>query len=113
MFGVYMCIDEIIVQVIGLVYVGNLYVNCNMVGVVVGVQLFGGEGLFGIGLKVGGLFYFYCLLVNCLESVLVVMFVCQDVEYLVDVQLKVVLIQLLNVLWEWVVNCLELQVLCM
>lgn len=37
MFGVYMCIDEIIVQVIGLVYVGNLYVNCNMVGVVVGV----------------------------------------------------------------------------
>lgn len=32
-----------------------------MVGVVVGVQFFGGEGLLGIGLKVGGLFYLFWL----------------------------------------------------
>jgi len=34
--------------------VGNTYVNRNMVGAVVGVQPFGGEGLSGIGPKAGG-----------------------------------------------------------
>ncbi|MFG5408030.1 aldehyde dehydrogenase family protein [Piscinibacter sakaiensis] len=34
--------------------VGNVYVNRNMVGAVVGVQPFGGEGLSGTGPKAGG-----------------------------------------------------------
>jgi RHH-type proline utilization regulon transcriptional repressor/proline dehydrogenase/delta 1-pyrroline-5-carboxylate dehydrogenase len=36
------------------VKVGNLYVNRNQIGAVVGVQPFGGEGLSGTGPKVGG-----------------------------------------------------------
>jgi RHH-type proline utilization regulon transcriptional repressor/proline dehydrogenase/delta 1-pyrroline-5-carboxylate dehydrogenase len=34
--------------------VGNLYVNRNMIGAVVGVQPFGGEGMSGTGFKSGG-----------------------------------------------------------
>ena len=34
--------------------VGNVYVNRNMIGAVVGVQPFGGEGLSGTGPKAGG-----------------------------------------------------------
>ena len=34
--------------------VGNMYVNRNMIGAVVGVQPFGGEGLSGTGPKAGG-----------------------------------------------------------
>ncbi len=41
---------------------GNLYVNRNMVGAVVGVQPFGGEGLSGTGPKAGGPLYLYRLL---------------------------------------------------
>ena len=37
--------------------VGNVYVNRNMVGAVVGVQPFGGEGLSGTGPKAGGPHY--------------------------------------------------------
>lgn len=37
--------------------VGNLYVNRNMIGAVVGVQPFGGEGLSGTGPKAGGPYY--------------------------------------------------------
>jgi len=39
------------------VHVGNRYVNRNMVGAVVGVQPFGGEGLSGTGPKAGGPHY--------------------------------------------------------
>ena len=34
--------------------VGNVYVNRSMIGAVVGVQPFGGEGLSGTGPKAGG-----------------------------------------------------------
>ena len=37
--------------------VGNLYVNRNQIGAVVGVQPFGGEGLSGTGPKAGGPHY--------------------------------------------------------
>ena len=37
--------------------VGNTYVNRNMIGAVVGVQPFGGEGLSGTGPKAGGPHY--------------------------------------------------------
>jgi len=41
--------------------VGNCYVNRNMVGAVVGVQPFGGEGLSGTGPKAGGPQYLFRL----------------------------------------------------
>ena len=37
--------------------VGNVYINRNIIGAVVGVQPFGGEGLSGTGPKAGGPFY--------------------------------------------------------
>ena len=39
--------------------VGNTYVNRNMIGAVVGVQPFGGQGLSGTGPKAGGPHYLY------------------------------------------------------
>jgi RHH-type proline utilization regulon transcriptional repressor/proline dehydrogenase/delta 1-pyrroline-5-carboxylate dehydrogenase len=39
--------------------VGNVYVNRNIIGAVVGVQPFGGEGLSGTGPKAGGPHYLY------------------------------------------------------
>lgn len=62
--GLYSCIVCNVEVVEVLVWVGNFYVNCSMIGVIVGSQLFGGEGLFGIGLKVGGLYYLYCFMVE-------------------------------------------------
>jgi RHH-type proline utilization regulon transcriptional repressor/proline dehydrogenase/delta 1-pyrroline-5-carboxylate dehydrogenase len=41
------------------VRVGNVYVNRNMIGAVVGVQPFGGEGLSGTGPKAGGPHYLH------------------------------------------------------
>ena len=60
--GVQSRIDETIAQVLGSARVGNVYVNRNMVGAVVGVQPFGGEGLSGTGPKAGGPLYLYRLL---------------------------------------------------
>ena len=52
--GVHTRIDETIAQVVQQAHAGNVYVNRNMVGAVVGVQPFGGEGLSGTGPKAGG-----------------------------------------------------------
>ncbi|MFM4668056.1 trifunctional transcriptional regulator/proline dehydrogenase/L-glutamate gamma-semialdehyde dehydrogenase [Aeromonas media] len=60
--GVHTRIDETITQVVNTAKVGNLYVNRNIVGAVVGVQPFGGEGLSGTGPKAGGPLYMYRLL---------------------------------------------------
>ena len=43
------------------IHAGNIYVNRNMVGAVVGVQPFGGEGMSGTGPKAGGPLYLYRL----------------------------------------------------
>jgi RHH-type transcriptional regulator, proline utilization regulon repressor / proline dehydrogenase / delta 1-pyrroline-5-carboxylate dehydrogenase len=40
-------------------HVGNVYINRNVIGAVVGVQPFGGEGLSGTGPKAGGPHYLY------------------------------------------------------
>jgi RHH-type proline utilization regulon transcriptional repressor/proline dehydrogenase/delta 1-pyrroline-5-carboxylate dehydrogenase len=40
-------------------HIGNMYINRNMIGAVVGVQPFGGEGLSGTGPKAGGPHYLY------------------------------------------------------
>ena len=53
-FGLHTRLDETVDTVIGRVEAGNLYVNRNIVGAVVGVQPFGGHGLSGTGPKAGG-----------------------------------------------------------
>ena len=60
--GIHTRIDETIAHVIGRAHVGNVYVNRNMIGAVVGVQPFGGEGLSGTGPKAGGALYLARLL---------------------------------------------------
>ena len=55
--GVHSRIDETIQYVIDHAHVGNIYVNRNIVGAVVGVQPFGGEGKSGTGPKAGGPLY--------------------------------------------------------
>ncbi len=60
--GIHTRIDETIAHVIGRAHVGNIYVNRNVIGAVVGVQPFGGEGLSGTGPKAGGPLYLQRLL---------------------------------------------------
>jgi RHH-type proline utilization regulon transcriptional repressor/proline dehydrogenase/delta 1-pyrroline-5-carboxylate dehydrogenase len=55
--GVHSRIDETIDFVAQRAHVGNIYVNRNIVGAVVGVQPFGGEGKSGTGPKAGGPLY--------------------------------------------------------
>jgi len=55
--GLHSRIDESVELLRQRAKVGNLYVNRNMVGAVVGVQPFGGEGLSGTGPKAGGPLY--------------------------------------------------------
>ncbi|MBS1160073.1 MAG: putA [Proteobacteria bacterium] len=55
--GLHSRIDETLGLVSERARVGNLYVNRNMIGAVVGVQPFGGEGLSGTGPKAGGALY--------------------------------------------------------
>ncbi|MBZ0216761.1 MAG: aldehyde dehydrogenase family protein, partial [Fimbriimonadaceae bacterium] len=52
--GIHSRIDARIADIISRVRVGNVYVNRNQVGAVVGSQPFGGEGLSGTGPKAGG-----------------------------------------------------------
>jgi RHH-type proline utilization regulon transcriptional repressor/proline dehydrogenase/delta 1-pyrroline-5-carboxylate dehydrogenase len=60
--GIHTRIDETIAHVINRAHVGNIYVNRNVIGAVVGVQPFGGEGLSGTGPKAGGALYLQRLL---------------------------------------------------
>jgi RHH-type transcriptional regulator, proline utilization regulon repressor / proline dehydrogenase / delta 1-pyrroline-5-carboxylate dehydrogenase len=53
-FGFHSRIDARALEVFSKVKAGNVYVNRNMVGAVVGVQPFGGTGLSGTGPKAGG-----------------------------------------------------------
>lgn len=53
-FGVHSRIDNTIDYICSRIHAGNIYVNRNMIGAVVGVQPFGGEGLSGTGPKAGG-----------------------------------------------------------
>ncbi|MDD5329997.1 MAG: bifunctional proline dehydrogenase/L-glutamate gamma-semialdehyde dehydrogenase PutA [Sulfuricella sp.] len=57
--GIHSRIGETVDFLQNRLYVGNLYVNRNMIGAVVGVQPFGGEGLSGTGPKAGGPFYLH------------------------------------------------------
>jgi RHH-type proline utilization regulon transcriptional repressor/proline dehydrogenase/delta 1-pyrroline-5-carboxylate dehydrogenase len=55
--GIHSRIDETIDFIAARAQVGNIYVNRNIVGAVVGVQPFGGEGKSGTGPKAGGPLY--------------------------------------------------------
>ncbi|OGT30258.1 MAG: bifunctional proline dehydrogenase/L-glutamate gamma-semialdehyde dehydrogenase [Gammaproteobacteria bacterium RIFCSPHIGHO2_12_FULL_35_23] len=59
--GIHSRIGERIDYIINHLSVGNLYVNRNMIGAVVGVQPFGGQGLSGTGPKAGGPNYLHRL----------------------------------------------------
>ncbi|MDD3447037.1 MAG: bifunctional proline dehydrogenase/L-glutamate gamma-semialdehyde dehydrogenase PutA, partial [Zavarzinia sp.] len=61
-FGLHTRIDETIAKVTGRIGAGNIYVNRNIIGAVVGVQPFGGRGLSGTGPKAGGPLYLRRLL---------------------------------------------------
>ncbi|RYX92310.1 MAG: L-glutamate gamma-semialdehyde dehydrogenase [Comamonadaceae bacterium] len=52
--GIQTRIDSRALSLASRAHVGNVYVNRNMIGAVVGVQPFGGEGLSGTGPKAGG-----------------------------------------------------------
>jgi RHH-type proline utilization regulon transcriptional repressor/proline dehydrogenase/delta 1-pyrroline-5-carboxylate dehydrogenase len=52
--GIHTRIDATVQRVIRRLSVGNIYVNRNMIGAVVGTQPFGGGGLSGTGPKAGG-----------------------------------------------------------
>ncbi|SIS91395.1 bifunctional proline dehydrogenase/L-glutamate gamma-semialdehyde dehydrogenase PutA [Paracoccus saliphilus] len=53
-FGLHSRIDSRVQEVSDAVHTGNVYVNRNQIGAVVGSQPFGGEGLSGTGPKAGG-----------------------------------------------------------
>jgi RHH-type proline utilization regulon transcriptional repressor/proline dehydrogenase/delta 1-pyrroline-5-carboxylate dehydrogenase len=59
--GVHTRIDDVMHEVASKARVGNLYINRNQIGAVVGVQPFGGEGLSGTGPKAGGPHYLSAL----------------------------------------------------
>jgi RHH-type proline utilization regulon transcriptional repressor/proline dehydrogenase/delta 1-pyrroline-5-carboxylate dehydrogenase len=61
-FGLHTRIDETVDQMVGRAGAGNIYLNRNLIGAVVGVQPFGGHGLSGTGPKAGGPLYLYRLL---------------------------------------------------
>ncbi|MEY4376586.1 MAG: bifunctional proline dehydrogenase/L-glutamate gamma-semialdehyde dehydrogenase PutA, partial [Pseudomonadota bacterium] len=56
-FGLQTRLDSTIAEVCATAPAGNVYVNRNLVGAVVGVQPFGGHGLSGTGPKAGGPHY--------------------------------------------------------
>ncbi|GJM07382.1 MAG: bifunctional protein PutA [marine bacterium B5-7] len=59
--GIHSRVDQTVQYICDRVHVGNIYVNRNMIGAVVGVQPFGGEGLSGTGPKAGGPHYLFRL----------------------------------------------------
>ncbi|MFL9842244.1 trifunctional transcriptional regulator/proline dehydrogenase/L-glutamate gamma-semialdehyde dehydrogenase [Sphingomonas sp. ST-64] len=56
-FGLHTRLDETVEHVTQRVEAGNLYINRNIIGAIVGVQPFGGRGLSGTGPKAGGPLY--------------------------------------------------------
>lgn len=63
-FGIHSRIEERVQWLANIIRVGNVYINRNMVGAVVGVQPFGGRGLSGTGPKAGGPNYLSRLMIE-------------------------------------------------
>ncbi|PLV47016.1 trifunctional transcriptional regulator/proline dehydrogenase/L-glutamate gamma-semialdehyde dehydrogenase [Erwinia sp. B116] len=110
--GIHTRIDETIHQVTQKAQVGNLYVNRNMVGAVVGVQPFGGEGLSGTGPKAGGPLYLYRLLASRPDGALAVTLDRQDRQLPLDARLRPVLQAAHQALSEWAAGRPELAACC-
>lgn len=68
-FGIHSRINSRVEYICNKLHVGNCYVNRNMIGAVVGLQPFGGEGLSGTGPKAGGPYYLQRL---CVERTLTI-----------------------------------------
>lgn len=102
--GLHTRIDETISQVIDLAKVGNIYVNRNIVGAVVGVQPFGGEGLSGTGPKAGGPMYAYRLLAKKPTSAVRQFMVSRDVALSVDESIRTTFINELTDLQNWALS---------
>ncbi|WP_024675937.1 trifunctional transcriptional regulator/proline dehydrogenase/L-glutamate gamma-semialdehyde dehydrogenase [Pseudomonas syringae] len=112
--GVHTRIDETIAKVVDNVNAGNVYVNRNIVGAVVGVQPFGGEGLSGTGPKAGGPLYLYRLLSTRPQDAIEKSFVRSDALSAPDTRLRDVLSKPLHALKTWAASNQqsELEALC-
>lgn len=112
--GVHTRIDETIAKVVGSVNAGNVYVNRNIVGAVVGVQPFGGEGLSGTGPKAGGPLYLYRLLSTRPANAIEQSFKRTDGENTPDTQMHDSLTKPLRALKAWAGSnqMVELGALC-
>ena len=112
--GVHTRIDETIAKVVDNVNAGNMYVNRNIVGAVVGVQPFGGDGLSGTGPKAGGPLYLYRLLSTRPADAVARHFQRADGEAKVDSVLRDQLIKPLHALKAWAESnqLAELSSLC-
>ncbi|MFZ4832021.1 trifunctional transcriptional regulator/proline dehydrogenase/L-glutamate gamma-semialdehyde dehydrogenase [Rouxiella sp. Mn2063] len=99
--GIHTRIDETINRVTAKAQVGNLYVNRNMVGAVVGVQPFGGEGLSGTGPKAGGPLYLYRLLANRPEQAISKALALQDAIVPLDASVREALLAPHSQLQQW------------
>jgi RHH-type proline utilization regulon transcriptional repressor/proline dehydrogenase/delta 1-pyrroline-5-carboxylate dehydrogenase len=112
--GVHTRIDETIAKVIDNVHAGNVYVNRNIVGAVVGVQPFGGEGLSGTGPKAGGPLYLYRLLSTRPTDAIQQSFVRGDALSAPDLRLRDAMSKPLTALQAWADShqLAELSALC-
>jgi RHH-type proline utilization regulon transcriptional repressor/proline dehydrogenase/delta 1-pyrroline-5-carboxylate dehydrogenase len=68
-FGLHTRLDGMIAAVSQRIEAGNIYVNRNVIGAVVGMQPFGGHGLSGTGPKAGGPLYLGRLTANAPPSI--------------------------------------------
>ncbi len=67
-FGLHSRIDKTIAEITAQAQVGNIYVNRNVIGAIVGVQPFGGRDLSGTGPKAGGPLYIGRMVKNAPRS---------------------------------------------
>ena len=67
--GIHTRIDETVAAILARIKAGNVYINRNVVGAVVGVQPFGGHRLSGTGPKAGGPLYLRRLVRNAVAPV--------------------------------------------
>ncbi|WP_159567757.1 trifunctional transcriptional regulator/proline dehydrogenase/L-glutamate gamma-semialdehyde dehydrogenase [Budvicia diplopodorum] len=102
--GIHTRIDETINQITERAQAGNLYVNRNIVGAVVGVQPFGGEGLSGTGPKAGGPLYLYRLLANRPANALTKAFRRSDDVRPIDTRVRDGLLPTLELFKSWAIE---------
>ncbi len=86
-FGLHTRVDNRVEQIVSRIETGNIYVNRNQIGAVVGTQPFGGEGLSGTGPKAGGPFYlprFRRQTVEIIEQNNVISVTNKELQYAID-----------------------------